>query len=125
MQHIHSIAKDSDDEAKTATECGLWHTLVNSVNSNEITALCKKSKVFSKDVIPDIVQSSVKSFDKSSKNVIRSVRVLYRGGILSKRKYSSVRSSDVFDYDVVHKKRKRVNLLKSKILGNLITYLKP
>ena len=103
VQNIHSIAKGNDDEAKTATECGLWHTLVNS---KEITALCKKSKVFSKDVIPDIIQSSVKSFEKSSKNVIRSVSVLYRGAILSKRKYSSVRSSKVFDYDVVHKKRR-------------------
>ena len=32
VQNIHSIAKDSDDEAKTATECGLWHTLVKRIN---------------------------------------------------------------------------------------------
>ena len=121
VQDIHSIIKDSDDEAKIATKCGLWHTLVNSVNNNETTALCKKSKVFSKDVIPDIVQSSVKSFDKSSKNVIRSVSVLYRGGILSKRKYSSVRSS-VFDYDVVHKKRKRSEFREGCKVPALVPY---
>lgn len=59
VRNIHSIAKDSDDEAKTVTECGLWHTLVNSVNSKEITALCKKSRVFSKDVIPGIYSSVI------------------------------------------------------------------
>ena len=122
VQKIHSIAKDSDDEAKTATECGLWHTLVTSVNSKEITALCKKSRVFSKDVIPDIVQSSVKSFEKSSKNVVRSVSVLYRGGMLSKRKYSSVRSSEVFDYDVVHKKRRRTEFSEGCKVPALVPY---
>ena len=88
-ENIHSCAKATDDEAKAATKNGLWHTLVTN-NGSEITELCKKSKTVGKVVIPEIVQSSIKSFEKSTKNLIRSVSVLYREGMLSKRKYSSI-----------------------------------
>ena len=33
VQNIHATAKDTNEEAKTATKCGLWHTLVTSVPS--------------------------------------------------------------------------------------------
>ena len=33
--------------------------------------------------------------------------VLYRGEMLSKRKYSAVRSSEIFDHDVIQNKRRR------------------
>lgn len=104
VENIHSSAKATDDEAKTATKNGLWYTLVTNVNSKEITDLCKKSKTFGKVVIPEIVQSSVACFEKSPKILIRSVSVLHRGGMLIKRKYRRLRSSEIFDYDIVQKK---------------------
>ena len=107
-ENIHSCAKATDDEAKAATKNGLWHTLVTNINGSEITELCKKSKTIGKVVITEIVQTSIKSFEKSTKNLIRSVSVLYRGGMLSKRKYSSIRSSEIFDYDLVQKKRRQM-----------------
>jgi hypothetical protein len=104
VQNIHATAKDTNEEAKTANKCGLWYTLVTSVPSKDITELCKKSSIFGKNVIPTIVKSAVTSFEKSPKNLIRSVSVLYRGGMLSKRKYSAVRLSEIFDYDRCSKK---------------------
>ncbi|CAB4000623.1 Hypothetical predicted protein [Paramuricea clavata] len=72
VQNIHATAKDTNEEAKTATICGIWHTLVTSVPSKDITELCKKSSTFGKNVIPTIVKSAVTSFEKSPKNLIRS-----------------------------------------------------
>ena len=60
VKNIHATAKYTNEEAKTATKCGLWHTLVTSVPTNkDITELCKKSSTFDKNVIPKIVQSAV------------------------------------------------------------------
>ena len=122
VQNIHATAKDTNEEAKTATKCGLWHTLVTSVPSKDITELCKKSSTFGKNVIPTIVKSAVTSFEKSPKNLIRSVSVLYRGGMLSKRKYSAVRSSEIFDYDVVQKKRRRTEFDEGCKVPALVPY---
>ena len=122
VQNIHATAKDTNEEAKTANKCGLWYTLVTSVPSKDITELCKKSSTFGKNVIPTIVKSAVTSFEKSPKNLIRSVSVLYRGGMLSKRKYSAVRSSEIFDYDVVQKKRRRTEFDEGCKLPALVPY---
>ena len=73
-------------------------------SQQDINELCKKSSTFGKNVIPTIVKSAVTSFEKSPKNLMRSVSVLYRVDMLSKRKYSAVRSSEIFHYDVVHLK---------------------
>ena len=121
-ENIHSCATATEEEAKAATRDGLWCTLLNSVSAKEITGLCKKSKTFHKVVMPGIVQSSVKSFEKSKKNLIRSVSVLYRGGLLSKRKYSSLTSSEVFEYDIIKSKRRRMEFEKGCKIPALVPY---
>ena len=121
-ENIHSSAKATEEEAKAAARNGLWYTLITNTNTKEITDLCKKSKTFQKVVIPEIVVPSVKSFEKSPKNLIRSVSVLYRGGMLSKRKYSSLRSSEMYDYDVVQKKRRRMEFHKGCKVPAIVPY---
>lgn len=39
-------------------------------------------------------------------NFFRFVSVLYKGGIFSKRKYCNIRFLEIFDYDILVKKRK-------------------
>ena len=59
------------------------------------------------DIIPNIVKAKIKEYEKSKENQVRSMRVLYEGGLISKRKYTSIRNSS----DVVKetgKKRKNV-----------------
>ena len=58
------------------------------------------------------MNDSVSGFEKSSKNFIRSVSVLYREGILSKRKYFSVWSSEIFDWDIPTKRQKRTEFAR-------------
>lgn len=49
-------------------------------------------------VIPSIINSKVKEYEKSEASQIRSMRVLYESGLLGKRKYTSIRnSSDILN----------------------------
>ena len=48
--------------------------------------------------------------------------MLYKGGILSKRKYCNIRSSEIFDYDIPAKKRKRTEFEEGCRLPALVPY---
>lgn len=88
---IHSIPSTEPD-VQCATANGLWSTLVTNCKTKVVTDILKKPKTVCKAV------------EKSSKNFLRSVSVLYKGGILSKGKYCNIRSSEIFDYDIPAKK---------------------
>ena len=45
------------------------------------------------DIIPKIVKRRVQEYEKSEQNQLRSMRVLYEGGMVSKRKYTNIRNS--------------------------------
>ncbi|CAH3153504.1 unnamed protein product [Porites lobata] len=51
------------------------------------------SKKCMDSVVPGILNSKVKEYEKSQANKIRSMRVLYESGLLEKRKYTSIRNS--------------------------------
>ena len=104
---IHANSNLTEPEVQCATASGMWNMLVTNVKSKVVTDLLKRSNTVCKTVVPQIVANSVINFEKSSKNYQRSVSVLYRGGILSERKYCSVRSSEYFEYDIPTKRRKR------------------
>ena len=54
------------------------------------------STVCMSDIIPKIVKQGVKEYEKSDQNQLRSMRVLYKGGMVSKWKHTNIRnSSDV------------------------------
>lgn len=118
---VHSTPS-TEPEVQCATANGLWSTLVNNCKTKVVTDLLKKSKTVCKTVVPQIVAKSVAKFEKSSKNFLRSVSVLYKGGILSKRKYCNIRSSEIFDYDIPAKKRKRTEFEEGCRLPALVPY---
>ena len=122
VKKIHSRPGSAEPEVQSAAANGLWNTLVTNVKSKVVADLLKGSKTVGKTVVPQIVAKSVATFEKSSKNILRSVSVLYRGGILSKRKYCSIRSSESFDYDVTSKKRKRTEFEKGCKVPALVPY---
>ena len=90
----------AETEVQCATANGLCSTLVKSCKTKAVTDILKKSKTVCKTVAPRLVAKSVTKFENSSKNFLRSVSVLYKGGILSKRKNINIRSSEIFDYDI-------------------------
>ena len=73
-----------------------YEGIVAFLNANcsvpESTNFVKKSPKFA-EVIPKVVKDQIEIFEKSDTNFIRSVHVLYRGGIASKQKYTAIRSS--------------------------------
>ena len=64
-------------------------------------------------IIPSIVKGKFKEFEKSQSNRVRSLRVLYEGGLIGKRKYTSIRNS----CDVVQNgsKNKKNQVFESEI----------
>ena len=63
-------------------------------------------------MIPSIVNSAVKSYEHSQPNLVRSVAVLYEGGISSKTQYNRKRSREVFEVDQTGKKHQVVSTSK-------------
>ena len=94
---IHSCSKLPDASSKEATLNGLWNTFVSYSDNKDIVKLCSRSRKVNSLVVPTVVNDSVSTFEKSSKNYERSVSVIYRAGILSK---SQLRSSEMFDFDI-------------------------
>ena len=119
---IHANSNLTEPEVQCATASGMWNTLVTNVKSKVVTYLLKRSNTVCKTVVPQIVANSVIKFEKSSKNYQRSVSVLYRSGILSKRKYCSVRSSENFEYDIPTKRRKRTEFSNGCREPSLVPY---
>ena len=119
---IHAIPKSTKPEATCVAGNGMWNTLVTNVKTKVVARVLRKSKIVCENVVPQIVNDSVSGFEKSSKNFIRSASVLYREGILSKRKYCSVRSSEIFDWDIPSKRRKCTEFAESCKVPALIPY---
>jgi hypothetical protein len=64
------------------------------------------SNTCSKQLVPKIVKKAVKEYENSDQNRVRSMRVLYEGGLVSSRKYTKIRNGgDVVQKGEGHKKR--------------------
>jgi len=68
---------------------GLWLTLIKEAAPSLANYLSKSKKALNK-VVPKVVKEGVAKFEGSFENKLRSVRVLYSNGLLSKEKYKSV-----------------------------------
>ena len=96
--HCDSHVYTSEKEQTKSTKDGLWTTLVTSAETGEMGEYISNSKKCMDSVVPGILNSKVKEYEKSQENKIRSMRVLYESGLLGKRKYTSIRnSSDVLN----------------------------
>ena len=119
---VHSRPSSTEPEVQCATANGLWSTLVKNCKTEVVTDVLKRSKTVCKTVVPQIVAKSVAKFEESFKNFLRSVSVTYKGGILSKRKYCNIRSSESFDYDIPAKKRKHTDFEDRCRVPALVSY---
>ena len=84
--------------------------------------LCSKSRKVNTLVVPKVVNNAVAAFEKSAKNYERSVGVIYRGGILSKRKYNELHSSEMFEFDLTTGRRRRTEFKKGCKVPSLVPY---
>ena len=68
-----------------------------------------------KKVLPTIVNTGVKRYELGQSNLVRSVAVLYEGGIPSKSQYNRKRSKEIFENDESGKKHQVTYMDKCKI----------
>jgi hypothetical protein len=108
----------------------LWLTLIKEATPTRLINYLKKSKKITSHVLPKIIKERISIFESSLENKVRSIKVLYRKGLMSKEKYKSVRLNLSTSY-VNHKTHKRTglkfmnNTCVSKILhyGKLIEFV--
>ena len=80
----------SDDQS---VQDGLWTTLIGTASKQVMETYITNSAVCMNDIIPKIVKRRVQEYEKSEQNQLRSMRVLYEGGMVRKRKYTNIRNS--------------------------------
>ena len=83
---------------------GLWNTFVNTASEYEVKQYLLNSSKVMKKVLPTIVNTAVKRYELGQSNLVRSVAVLYEGGISSKSQYNRKRSKEIFEIDESGKK---------------------
>jgi len=85
--HCASSSNTSSSQEK-AVQDRLWTTLIGTTPKPAIAEYISTSRVCMNEILP-----TIDNYVKSDANNIRSVRVLYEGGLISKRKYTSIRNS--------------------------------
>ena len=119
---IHSCSQTPDEVSKTDALNGLWNTFISYADNKDVAMLCSRSRKVNTLVVPKVVNTAVAAFEKSAKNYGRSVSVMYRGGILSKRKYNELCSSEMFEFDLPTGKRRRTEFKKGCKVPSLVPY---
>ena len=67
--------------------------MIGTASKQVMETYITNSAVCMNDIIPKIVKRRVQEYEKSEQNQLRSMRVLYEGGMVSKRKYTNIRNS--------------------------------
>ena len=93
LKPVHCASGGSSSSNEKAVQDGLWTTLIGITPKPVIAEYISTSKVCMKEILPKLLKSKVDEYVKSDANNVRSMRVLYEGGLISKRKYTSVRNS--------------------------------
>lgn len=103
-------------------QCGLFATLTTQVPANKLTEMCSKSPVVLTKVIPSIVNQNVNVFENSHVNFVRSVNVLYKNGLVSKSKYTSIRSSLSMTTNETNTGKTHTEFMKNCPVPRLMSY---
>ena len=91
---------------------GMWSTLINTASKKCMTEYIRMSKTCRESIIPQIVQTNIHEYENSLRNNVRNMRVLYKGGLMSKKKYTSIRSSS----DVAKETKKKSKNNQTKFM---------
>ena len=96
LKPVHCASGGSSSSNVKAVQDGLWTTLIGITPKPVIAEYISTAKVCMKEILPKLLKNKVDKYVKSDANNVRSMRVLYEGGLISKRKYTSVRNgSDI------------------------------
>ena len=86
---------------RTLREMRAW--IINRATGQEVRGYLEQSPMVVKKVFPSIINAAVKKYELSRANLVRSVSVLYQGGISSKKQYNRKRRCAIFEVDCMGK----------------------
>ena len=94
MRSVHCATNTRPNlgDSKSVND-GLWTTLLGTASTSQMKAYISQSKVCMEKALPAIAKGRCKEYELSQSNQIRSMRILYEGGLIGKRKYTSIRNS--------------------------------
>ncbi|KAK3746009.1 hypothetical protein QZH41_011381, partial [Actinostola sp. cb2023] len=83
LKPIHCTSSNSNNNESVMD--GMWATLVSGKSTAQLSQ---------RHVIPKIIREKVVEYNNSESNITRSINLLYKGGILTKRKYKEIRKEN-------------------------------
>ena len=122
VRSVHCVAntRPTTSESKSVND-GLWTTLLGTASASEMATYISQSKVCMEKVLPGIVKSKIKEYQLSTPNQVRSMRVLYEGGLIGKRKYTSIRNScDIIETG--DNKKRKCQIMEGCEIPKIIPY---
>lgn len=111
-------------ENKSPILDALWLTLVKEATPFQLGKYFSLSKKVMKKVVPKVVKESIPTFENSFDNKVRSLRVLYSKGLLSKEKYKSIRLNLSMNTRKSGKKLESLKFMSSVRLPKILPYEK-
>ena len=115
---------DASKENKAPAVDGMWCTLVRESTPARLVRFLVNSKKCRTRVLPSVAKKGVKKFEDNSENVVRSVKILYSGGLLSKEKCKSVRSNLSMSTSKQNRKRESLKFMQGVPVPKLLSYNK-
>ena len=101
---------------------GMWCTLINASSPDRMSGYISQSLKIRKRVLPTVVKKEVKKFEDSTENLLRSIKVLYSGGLLSKEKYKAIRINLTMSTSKDRKQRAGLKFMSGVALPKLLPY---
>ena len=121
LESCKQIHGGTADNVKPALD-GMWLTLVKKSAPKQLLSYVSNSKKVVNKVIGSVVKKFVGNFEVSDVNSMRSVKVLYSNGLMSKEKYKAVRSNLSMSCSITSKQRRAFQIMKGVRLPELLTY---
>ena len=115
---IHGASKEN----KAPAVDGMWCTLVRESTPARLVRFLVNSKKCRTRVLPSVAKKGVKKFEDSSENVVRSVKILYSGSLLSKEKCKSVKSNLSMSTSKQNRKRESLKFMQGVPVPKLFSY---
>ena len=114
--HCQSSQAKNETKKEKAVLDGMWATLVTKSSKEDLNKYFENSVICMNKVVPNIVKKKVLESEKSESNRITSVRVLYGGGLMSKRNYNAIWKCPIEIMQDCH----ALNILPYKTLSKFI-----
>ena len=93
--HCQSTQAKNDKKQEKAVLDGMWIALVTKSSKEDLSKYFENSVTCMKNVLPKVIKKKVLESEKSVSNKIRSVRVLYERGLMSKKGHNAIRKCPI------------------------------